>query len=88
VEGHWTILEDRCSGDLSLMAADVALRDSWGGGEMASADGMRFVIPVSTIHAGASEIVFALAWTLGYRCAPRLADLADHRLWRIDTAAD
>ena len=23
----------------------------WGGGEMASADGMRFVIPVSTIHA-------------------------------------
>ena len=26
-------------------------RDSWGGGEMASADGMRFMIPVSTIHA-------------------------------------
>ena len=25
---------------------------SWGGGEMASADGMRFVIPVATIHAG------------------------------------
>ena len=110
---------------------------------MASADGMRFVIPVSTIHAaynaryfgrqrdsalyswiadahtvfaqtlipgtqrdslyaldglmanqtliqprmistdaaGASEIVFALAWTLGYRWAPRLADLPDQRLW-------
>ncbi len=125
-------------------------RDAWGGGEMASADGMRFVIPVSTIHAGynpryfgrqrgstlytwmadthgsfhqtlipgtqrdslyaldglmanqtvvrpdtvstdtagASEIVFALAWTLGYRYAPRLADLADHRLWRIDPAAN
>ena len=124
-------------------------RDAWGGGEMASADGMRFVIPVSTIHAGynpryfgrqrgstlytwmadthagfhqtlipgtqrdslyaldglvanqtvvrpdtvstdtagASEIVFALAWMLGYRYAPRLADLADHRLWRIDVAA-
>lgn len=27
-------------------------RDAWGGGEMASADGMRFVIPVATIHAG------------------------------------
>jgi hypothetical protein len=125
-------------------------RDAWGGGEMASADGMRFVIPVSTIQAGnnpryfgrqrgstlytwmadthasfhqtlipgtqrdslyaldglmanqtvvcpetvstdtagASEIVFALAWTLGYRYAPRLADLADHRLWRIDAAAN
>ncbi|MEJ7765310.1 MAG: Tn3 family transposase, partial [Acidimicrobiales bacterium] len=37
-------------------------RDAWGGGEMASADGMRFVIPV--------------------------ADLADHRLWRIDLAAN
>ena len=24
---------------------------TWGGGEMASADGIRFVIPVSTIHA-------------------------------------
>ncbi|HVA26026.1 MAG TPA: Tn3 family transposase [Chloroflexota bacterium] len=125
-------------------------RNAWGGGEMASADGMRFVIPVSTIHAGynpryfgrqrgstrytwmadthasfhqtlipgtqrdslyaldglmanqtvthpqtvstdtagASEIVFALAWTLGYRYAPRLADLADHRLWRIDASAN
>lgn len=129
--------------------AGLELSRAWGGGEMASADGMRFVIPVATIHAGynpryfgrqrgstlytwmadthasfhqtlipgtqrdslyaldglmanqtairpetvstdtagASEIVFALAWTLGYRYAPRLADLADHRLWRIDPAA-
>lgn len=125
-------------------------QQAWGGGEMASADGMRLVIPVSTVHAGynpryfgrqrgstlytwmadthasfhqtlipgthrdslyaldgllanpttikpetvstdtagASEIVFALAWTLGYRFAPRLADLADHRVWRIDRTAD
>ena len=131
--------------------ADLDLaRDAWGGGEMASADGMRFVIPVATIHAGynpryfgrqrgstlytwmadthstfhqtlipgterdslyaldglmanqtvlrpdtvstdtagASEIVFALAWALGYRYGPRLADLADHRLWVIDARAD
>ena len=121
----------------------LPLAQAWGGGEMATADGMRFVIPVSTIHAaynpryfgrqrgstlyswmadthtvfaqtlipgtqrdslyaldgllanqtlirpemvstdtaGASEIVFALAWTLGYRWAPRLADLPDQRLW-------
>jgi len=125
-------------------------QEAWGGGEMASADGMRMVIPVSTVHAGynpryfgrqrgstlytwmadthssfhqtlipgthrdslyaldgllanptsvkpetvstdtagASEIVFALSWALGYRFAPRLADLADHRLWRIDAKAD
>ena len=110
----------------------LPLAQAWGGGEMASADGMRFVIPVSTINAaynpryfgrqrgstlyswmagtytvfahklipgtqrdslhvldgllanqtgiqpemvstdtaGASEIVFALAWALGYRWAP------------------
>ena len=127
----------------------LPLAQAWGGGEMASADGMRFVIPVSTINAaynpryfgrqrgstlyswmadtytvfaqklipgtqrdslhvldgllanqtsiqpemvstdtaGASEIVFALAWALGYRWAPRLADLPDQRLWRIDRDA-
>jgi TnpA family transposase len=127
----------------------LPLAQAWGGGEMASADGMRFVIPVATIHAGynpryfgrqrgstlyswmadthivfaqtlipgtqrdslyaldgllanqtliqpamvstdtagASEIVFALAWTLGYRWAPRLADLPDQRLWRIEPTA-
>ena len=128
----------------------LPLAQAWGGGQMASADGMRFVIPVSTIHAaynpryfgrqrgatlyswmadthtvfaqtlipgtqrdslyaldgllanqtlirpemvstdtaGASEIVFALAWALGYRWAPRLADLPDQRLWYIDTHAE
>ena len=127
----------------------LPLAQDWGGGEMASADGMRFVIPVSTINAaynpryfgrqrgstlyswmadtytvfahklipgtqrdslhvldgllanqtgiqpemvstdtaGASEIVLALAWALGYRWAPRLADLPDQRLWRIDREA-
>ena len=43
---------------------------------------------VSTDTAGASEIVFALCWTLGYRYAPRLKDLGDHRLWRIDPSGD
>ncbi|MGH9000234.1 MAG: Tn3 family transposase [Acidimicrobiia bacterium] len=31
--------------------------------------------------------MFALAWTLGYRWAPRLTDLPDQRLWRIDPNA-
>lgn len=31
---------------------DLPLAQSWGGGEVASADGLRFVVPVRTIHAG------------------------------------
>ena len=116
----------------------LPLAQAWGGGEMASADGMRFVIPVSTINAAYNpryfgrqrgstlyswmadtytvfahklipgtqrdslhvldgllanqtgiqpEMVLALAWALGYRWAPRLADLPDQRLWRIDREA-
>jgi len=42
---------------------------------------------VSTDTADASEIVFAPAWALGYRWAPRPADLPDQRLWRIDREA-
>lgn len=30
----------------------VPLANIWGGGEVASADGMRFVVPVRTVHAG------------------------------------
>ena len=32
--------------------AQLPLAQVWGGGEVASADGMRFVVPVRTIHAG------------------------------------
>ena len=37
-----------------LVAAqnDIPLAHAWGGGEVASADGIRFVVPVKTIHAG------------------------------------
>ncbi|WP_272976355.1 Tn3 family transposase [Deinococcus geothermalis] len=31
---------------------DLPLAQSWGGGEVASADGLRFIVPVRTIHAG------------------------------------
>ena len=31
---------------------DLPLTRAWGGGEVASADGLRFVVPVRTIHAG------------------------------------
>jgi TnpA family transposase len=35
-----------------------------------------------------SDAVFGLFWLLGYQFSPRLADLGDARLWRIDRKAD
>ncbi|MGB5835009.1 MAG: Tn3 family transposase [Thiohalocapsa sp.] len=35
-----------------------ALAQQWGGGEVASADGMRFVVPVDSIHAGLNRKYF------------------------------
>ncbi len=36
----------------------VALAHAWGGGEVASADGMRFVVPTRTVHAGSNPKYF------------------------------
>ncbi|UNC52656.1 Tn3 family transposase [Enterobacter huaxiensis] len=43
-----------------LVAAQsgVPLANIWGGGEVASADGMRFVVPVRTVHAGPNPKYF------------------------------
>ena len=43
-----------------LVAAQnrIALAHAWGGGEIASADGMRFVVPVRTVHAGPNPKYF------------------------------
>jgi TnpA family transposase len=133
----------RAQGQISLAA-------HWGGGLVASADGLRFVVPVATLNAGPnpryfglrhgatwvnavndhyaglggvvipgavpdslyildlvlnlegdlrpevvvadtasySDIVFGLFRLLGYQFAPRIADLADTRFWRIDAQAD
>jgi TnpA family transposase len=129
--------------------ADIGIARLWGGGLVASVDGLRFVVPVQTINAGPnpkyfglrrgvtwlnavsdqvaglgavlvpgtvrdslyvldcllnldggarpemvtsdtasySDIVFGLFRLLGYQFSPRIADLADQRLWRIDRAA-
>jgi TnpA family transposase len=128
----------------------IPLVHRWGGGEVASADGLRFVVPVRTVHAGPnpkyfgmgrgvtyynlvsnqftglngivvpgtlrdslvllavvleqqtelnpteimtdtgaySDVVFGLFWLLGYRFSPRIADMGNSRLWRIDSQAD
>ena len=45
-----------------LVAAQgrLALANLWGGGEVASADGMRFVVPVRTVHAGPNPKYFGI----------------------------
>jgi TnpA family transposase len=130
--------------------ATLALTRQWGGGDVASADGLRFVVPVRTINAGPnpryfgtgrgitylnftsdqftgfsglvipgtlrdsiyilegllqnetslrpvqimtdhasySDLVFGLFRLLGYQFSPRLADLGNARLWRLDPGAD
>jgi TnpA family transposase len=46
----------------TLVAAQsrLALASLWGGGEVASADGMRFVVPVRTVHAGPNPKYFGV----------------------------
>ena len=36
----------------------IPLVNHWGGGEVACADGMRFVVPVQTLNAGANSRYF------------------------------
>jgi TnpA family transposase len=44
----------------------ISLVHSWGGGEVASADGLRFVVPVRTIHAGPNPKYFGYEWGVTY----------------------
>lgn len=46
----------------TLVAAQsrLELAQQWGGGEVASADGMRFVVPVRTVHAGPNPKYFGV----------------------------
>src|SRR3954470_12291353 len=44
----------------ALVAAQtrISLTQAWGGGEVASADGLRFVVPIRTIHSGPNPRYF------------------------------
>jgi TnpA family transposase len=46
--------------DDTLIAAQnqIPLAHAWGGGEVASADGLRFIVPVRTVHAGPNPKYF------------------------------
>ena len=44
----------------TLVAAQSRIAQAWGGGEVASADGLRFVVPVRTVHAGPNPKYFGI----------------------------
>ena len=46
--------------------AGIATAQVWGGGEVASADGLRFVVPVRTIHAGHNRKYFGASRGITY----------------------
>ncbi len=56
------------SANTTLVAAQnaLALAHQWGGGEVASADGMRFVVPVKTIHAAPNPKYFGVGRGVTY----------------------
>jgi TnpA family transposase len=48
------------NGVLISAQAKVDIVRAWGGGLVASADGVRFTVPVQTLHAGYSPLYFGL----------------------------
>jgi TnpA family transposase len=48
----------RANARLVEAQAQIPLAQTWGGGDVASADGLRFVVPVRTIHAGPNPKYF------------------------------
>src|SRR5262249_43098976 len=54
VSQHYIRTETITEGNALLVAAQnaIPLVHTWGGGDVASADGLRFVVPVRTVHAG------------------------------------
>ncbi len=59
----------RANAQLVQAQSEMAIAQVWGGGEVASVDGMRFVVPVQTINAGGSPRHFprqrGLTWYNG-----------------------
>lgn len=60
VKQNFLRAETLTAANVTLVSAQnaVPLARSWGGGEVASADGLRFVVPVRTIHSGPNPRYF------------------------------
>jgi hypothetical protein len=62
VDQNYIRQETLTAANAMLVAAQsrIPLANAWGGGEVASADGMRLVVPVRTVHAGPNPIYFGI----------------------------
>ena len=62
VEQNYMRDETLVDGNARLVSAQnkIVLARVWGGGDVASADGMRFVVPVRTVHAAPNPKYFAM----------------------------
>jgi TnpA family transposase len=60
VKQNYLRAETIAAANARLVAAQngIALARAWGGGDVASADGLRFVVPVRTAHAGPNPLYF------------------------------
>ncbi len=60
VKQHYIRDDTLTAANAKLVSAQnrIALAHSWGGGEVASADGIRFVVPIRTVHAGPNPKYF------------------------------
>ena len=60
VQQHYLRSETLAQANARLVAFQhtIPLAHQWGGGEVASADGLRFVVPVRTLHAGYNQRYF------------------------------
>ncbi len=62
VDQNYIRVDTLTAANITLVAAQsrIELVRTWGGGEVASADGMRFVVPVRTVHAGPNPKYFGI----------------------------
>jgi TnpA family transposase len=60
IKQHYVRDDTLTTANANLVSAQnrIALAHAWGGGEVASADGMRFVTPIHTVHAGPNPKYF------------------------------
>jgi TnpA family transposase len=59
---HYIRDETLIAANVTLVSAQnrIPLAQAWGGGEIASADGLRFVVPIRTVHAGPNPKYFGV----------------------------
>ena len=60
IEQHYIRDETLIAAKATLVSAQhrIPLAQAWGGGAVASADGLRFVVPIRTVHAGPNPTYF------------------------------